>query len=128
MRKLVRRVRPRHVLLSLITVGSLGLFAWAATAGGQTLDPAEEKAGGDTTVFEVGRNAFSFPAANIDEAGRTTFAIGNSFFRRNWVEAPSSTTARDGLCRRGMWKSSSPDPKCARCSPTARRDLTGRRP
>lgn len=38
-----------------------------------------------------------FPAANLDEAGRTQFALGNSFFRRNWVEAPSSTSARDGL-------------------------------
>ncbi|APW39145.1 thiol oxidoreductase [Rhodoferax koreense] len=71
--------------------------AWLAWAAASTIDAAEEKAGGDTTVFEVGRNAFSFPVANLDEAGRTTFAIGNSFFRRNWVEAPSSTTARDGL-------------------------------
>ena len=97
MQAFIRRVRPRHLVLILVTMGSLGLFGWAATAGDQTIDPAEEKAGGETTVFEVGRNAFSFPAANIDEAGRTTFAIGNSFFRRNWVEAPSSTTARDGL-------------------------------
>ncbi|RYY54318.1 MAG: thiol oxidoreductase, partial [Comamonadaceae bacterium] len=28
---------------------------------------------------------------------RTRFVIGNSFFKRNWVEAPASTTARDGL-------------------------------
>src|SRR5690348_9082238 len=56
-----------------------------------------ERSGGDTTVYVSGRQAFSFPAANLDEAGRTRFALGNSFFRRNWVEAPSSTTARDGL-------------------------------
>ena len=57
----------------------------------------KELTGGRTTVFATGRNAFSFPAANLSDAERTRFAIGNSFFRRNWVEAPSSTTARDGL-------------------------------
>ena len=71
--------------------------AWLALATPPTLDTSEEKPGGDTTVFEEGLNAFSFPAANLDEEGRTHFAIGNSFFRRNWVEAPSSTSARDGL-------------------------------
>ena len=60
-------------------------------------DPLGEKAGGDTTVFTTGRNAFSFPAANMKDEELTRFVIGNSFFKRNWVEAPSSTRARDGL-------------------------------
>lgn len=60
-------------------------------------DPLGEKTGGATTVFATGRNAFSFPAANLEDAERTRFVIGNSFFRRNWVEAPASTRARDGL-------------------------------
>ncbi|MEW5769056.1 MAG: di-heme oxidoredictase family protein [Pseudomonadota bacterium] len=60
-------------------------------------DPEGEKSGGEATVFATGRNAFSFPAANLTDAERTRFVIGNSFFKRNWVEAPSSTTARDGL-------------------------------
>ena len=38
-----------------------------------------------------------FPAANLPDDERTRFVIGNSFFRRNWVEAPASTKARDGL-------------------------------
>ena len=53
--------------------------------------------GGQTTVHATGRNAFSLPAANLDDAERTRFVIGNSFFKRNWVQAPASTTARDGL-------------------------------
>jgi len=57
----------------------------------------DEQTGGATTVAATGRNAFSFAAANLDDAERTRFAVGNSFFRRNWVEAPSSTAARDGL-------------------------------
>jgi CxxC motif-containing protein (DUF1111 family) len=60
-------------------------------------DPLGEKAGGDTTVYADGLNAFSFSSATLTEAERTRFAVGNSFFRRNWVQAPASTTARDGL-------------------------------
>mgnify|MGYP002350344113 FL=1 len=60
-------------------------------------DPLGEKVGGDTTVYASGRNAFSFPAANLTDAERTRFVIGNSFFKRNWVQAPASTRARDGL-------------------------------
>lgn len=79
---------------------------WAclvAVAGGLSPVLAEEKlpadvfTGGATTVFANGRNAFSFPFANLEDAERARFAVGNSFFRRNWVEAPSSTLARDGL-------------------------------
>jgi CxxC motif-containing protein (DUF1111 family) len=68
----------------------------AVTAPADVPDPSE-KPGGETTVHADGRNAFSFPAANLPDEERTRFVIGNSFFRRNWVEAPASTTARDGL-------------------------------
>jgi CxxC motif-containing protein (DUF1111 family) len=51
----------------------------------------------EATVFATGRNAFSMPLPTLDDAENARFAVGNSFFRRNWVEAPASTTARDGL-------------------------------
>jgi CxxC motif-containing protein (DUF1111 family) len=72
--------------------------AWAtgpARAGDD--DALGERTGGDTTVYAAGRNAFSFALATLSDAERQRFVIGNSFFRRNWVEAPSSTAARDGL-------------------------------
>ncbi|MFN4329230.1 MAG: di-heme oxidoredictase family protein [Limnobacter sp.] len=69
----------------------------AATSGPDTSAGDAERTAGDATVFADGKNAFSFPAANLDNAERTRFAIGNSFFKRNWVQAPASTTARDGL-------------------------------
>lgn len=72
----------------------LTLTALRVAPGNEALG---ERTGGDTTVFADGRNAFSFPSANLTDVERTRFAIGNSFFRRNWVEAPSSTGARDGL-------------------------------
>ena len=80
-----------------LALGALATATASAPQAGSTPDPLGERTGGDTTVFATGRNAFSFPAANLDDAGRTRFVIGNSFFRRNWVEAPASTTARDGL-------------------------------
>jgi len=54
-------------------------------------------AGGNTTVFDSSRDAFSRPAANLEEAHRADFFVGNSFFNQNWVAAPASTAARDGL-------------------------------
>jgi len=71
--------------------------AAAAAALPTPADDAGERTGGDTTVFATGRNAFSFPLANLDDAEAARFVVGNSFFRRNWVEAPASTGARDGL-------------------------------
>lgn len=42
-----------------VVLASVGLsMAWLAISDG-TPDLSEEKVGGDTTVFEVGRNAFS---------------------------------------------------------------------
>ncbi|MEF7615481.1 di-heme oxidoredictase family protein [Aquincola sp. MAHUQ-54] len=71
----------------------------AATGNGAAPAGPDARAAtaGAATVYATGRNAFSFPAANLSDAERTRFVIGNSFFRRNWVEAPSSTQARDGL-------------------------------
>lgn len=59
--------------------------------------PANAQPGGNTTVYSNGRNAFSLPLANLNDKERTRFVVGNSFFKRNWVQAPASTTARDGL-------------------------------
>jgi CxxC motif-containing protein (DUF1111 family) len=60
-------------------------------------EPGEELSGGATTVFDASRNAFSFPAANLASERQTDFFVGNSFFKKNWVEAPASTSARNGL-------------------------------
>ena len=62
-----------------------------------THDPARALSGGDTTVHDSSRNAFSLPAANLDGQRQSDFFVGNSFFNRNWVTAPSSTAGLDGL-------------------------------
>ena len=66
--------------------------------GPEPLDPSERLPGGDTTnTFLLGANAFTMPAENASTEHETAFYSGNSFFNENWVQAPSSTTGRDGL-------------------------------
>lgn len=60
-------------------------------------EPGVEFSGGSTTVFNAGPNAFGMPLANISRLNRRAHVVGNSFFNKNWVFSPSSTTARDGL-------------------------------
>lgn len=57
----------------------------------------EELTGGETTIFDVSENAFGFQAPNLDRENSLFFFTGNSLFFQNWVSAPASTTARDGL-------------------------------
>jgi CxxC motif-containing protein (DUF1111 family) len=59
--------------------------------------PGDALSGGDGTVFDSSRNAFSLPARNLREEHRSSFFVGNSFFNQNWVVAPASVAARDGL-------------------------------
>ena len=60
-------------------------------------DVYDERLGGDTTAFSKGKNAFELSARNLDTPLRRAFEVGDSFFEQNWVTAPASTTARDGL-------------------------------
>mgnify|MGYP001310374007 CR=1 FL=1 len=57
----------------------------------------ERLSGGQTTVFVTSNKAFARPLANIGRLTRRQHTVGNSFFNQNWVAAPASTTARDGL-------------------------------
>ncbi len=78
------RVHVAPILLSLLVVG-LDCEAY------------QLKSGGDTTVKRSGSDAFSLPAQNLPMLKRLDFSVGNSFFRNPWVQAPSTTDARDGL-------------------------------
>lgn len=53
--------------------------------------------GGEGTVRQANTDAYSLPQANLPMTKRLDFSVGNSFFRNPWVEAPASTSARDGL-------------------------------
>lgn len=57
----------------------------------------ESLPGGDLTHDDLSRNAFSHPGPNIEGDTKLNFVVGNSFFRTDWPQAPSSLTERDGL-------------------------------
>ena len=84
------------ILLFLATGTSSVVFS-GEKAQGEKAEPGEERSGGTTTVFQTGRTAFSLPLANITRENKRAHAVGNSFFNKNWVIAPASTEARDGL-------------------------------
>ena len=82
----------------------LALLVWLLVRDAQSgPDKAEIAAilnvqlGGDTTIVTTNRNSFGLPAANLTNLERRTFEVGDSFFTQNWVTAPASTEARDGL-------------------------------
>jgi CxxC motif-containing protein (DUF1111 family) len=85
-------------------VASALLLLGASSCSGSEPEPltgveaGEQFPGGATTNgLLLGEAAFTRPATNIDDDNRSLFFSGNSFFNQSWVQAPSSTTARDGL-------------------------------
>lgn len=62
-----------------------------------TAEENEEWSGGSGTIFIDSPLAFSFQVNNVEEDEALDFFVGNSLFNKNWVTAPASTTARDGL-------------------------------
>ncbi len=88
-------IGPLH-RLAVLGLGLL-VLASACTSDEPTPEPDEALAGGATTVFESGARAFTLSARNLADEHESAFFVGNSFFNKNWVIAPSSTTARDGL-------------------------------
>ena len=87
--------RPSAALLTALT---LFLAACQVIPGRIDLSQVyDERLGGDTTAFSKGKNAFELSARNLDTPLRRAFEVGDSFFNQNWVTAPASTKARDGL-------------------------------
>ncbi len=101
------RLRPLPIIVVLgcllVLAGcQRGEWAWG-TAVTPTpdylayLEEGEELSGGQATVFDATPNAFSQPIPGLEREQELLFFVGNSFFNQNWVTAPASTTARDGL-------------------------------
>lgn len=95
------RLKTR-VLLTLVFVLSVLVVAYAEviTLSDVQLDRLafrNPRSGGDGTVFLESKSSLERPLANITLENRRKFVVGNSFFNQNWVTAPASTEARDGL-------------------------------
>ncbi|MFN7148893.1 MAG: di-heme oxidoredictase family protein [Microthrixaceae bacterium] len=105
-----RRQVVTGVLSALVTTVGLTLGIAACTddsgpgaAGFDTTPPdlaapeLRTASGGGATVDNTGANAFAQPSPGLTGQELRAFVVGNNFFNDNWVTAPASTTARDGL-------------------------------
>lgn len=90
-------LRVRHVVACLTLWLVLGSIQHAVASGEADEVSPKALAGGETTVFDTTRNAFTLAARNLNPDRRAAFFTGNSFFNENWVAAPASTASRDGL-------------------------------
>lgn len=84
---------PTRLLLAGLFVLAF-LIGSCGTDNNHSLDP---NLGGETTRSDATRNAFGLPAPGLSNEERRLFERGDSFFTANWVTAPASTDARDGL-------------------------------
>jgi CxxC motif-containing protein (DUF1111 family) len=71
----------------------------ASTTDFSHLEPGEENPGGGATSRGSvdNTNAFSNSSGNLDVKREFNFKIGNAIFRKDWISAPSSIDASDGL-------------------------------
>lgn len=53
--------------------------------------------GGEATIFDESRHAFSRQIPGLNDQQRSAFFVGNSFFNQAWIAAPASAQGRDGL-------------------------------
>ena len=56
-----------------------------------------ELLGGQASIYNTTPNAFGQPIPGLEREQGLLFFVGNSFFNQNWITAPASTTARNGL-------------------------------
>lgn len=98
------RRAARGFLALLLSGGLLVACSGGSGSDGAPPPPAgptdhelEFQGGEDGTTINSGSTAFAQGMEALDSQGRRDFAVGNSFFNQNWVMAPSSTVARDGL-------------------------------
>ena len=93
-------VRPWTQPLAALLLSAVVLLVMFGCTNGDEIDLGtvyDERLGGDTTAFTRNRSAFELSARNLDNDLRAAFEVGDSFFTQNWVIAPASTEARDGL-------------------------------
>ncbi|EWM45345.1 hypothetical protein D557_3343 [Bordetella holmesii 70147] len=70
----------------------------AATSDFSAAEPFETMQAGAATIKKlINADIFSHASANLSFEGRQQFLVGNGLFRKDWVSAPSSTQASDGL-------------------------------
>lgn len=92
-------MRAWLLLLSFVSVALLTSLALAGLLRDEPLvEPTELPVpGASWTRINQPSGTLIAPAQHLDAQGRLDFYSGLSFFKQPWVQAPASTTARDGL-------------------------------
>lgn len=94
-------IRFKQIFCLFLWSSSIAIFNRCHSPGIDSeiiADPDEALSGGkEGTVFDQTANAFGNSLLSLTSDEIDQFVIGNSFNRNNWVTAPSSTSARDGL-------------------------------
>ncbi|MCG8575756.1 MAG: c-type cytochrome [Flavobacteriales bacterium] len=89
-------MRRKHIYrLALLFVG-LGLVV-SCRKDLEDYEEEELSGGLNGTVFDNSKTAFLHQMPGMGADVELKFFVGNSFFNQNWVSAPASTGARDGL-------------------------------
>jgi CxxC motif-containing protein (DUF1111 family) len=84
--------------LKFLTICIFTSFAYFQISIGAHANSAAALPGGTATYQgKVNKKVFSHPSANISKMRGLDFIVGQAFFERLWVTAPSSTQASDGL-------------------------------
>lgn len=92
----------RYFLVLLIACITLVVACKKKSSDANTVSDSGDDAllvslAGTCSVDDQTSYAFSYQIDGLSSEQALMFYVGNSFFNQNWVEAPSSTTARDGL-------------------------------
>ena len=88
---------PVNIFQSAIRSPLLMLLVMGQLHAAPQVRPPEAFSGGTSTVFNDGKDAYSLPLGNITRSNQRLHVVGNSFFNENWIIAPASAQARDGL-------------------------------
>ena len=91
-----------HKILNIITC-LLVLTIWSCNSDDNysnaenLLEEGEELLTGPLGINTTSGDSFGFEIIGLTDIEEVFFGTGNSLFTQNWVSAPASTTARDGL-------------------------------
>lgn len=76
----------------------IGVFVLAIASLDSAFAQADFRlTGGDATIFDASREAFTQPLDNLDPRSLGRFFSGDTVFNANWVNASSTVQGRDGL-------------------------------
>jgi len=85
------------LIIAMVTILSCSQLDGNNTSANLKAEINEALSGGTATVVDQTVNAFALPIPDLSSQDELLFFVGNSFFNQNWVQAPASTSARDGL-------------------------------